>query len=125
MARTVLTPVLMPPQQASNLNALNLTTIAAAGSAPGGTGTGNGVQFPNSPGQTFLLVSLGSTAATPTIAAGGIAAAVTLNALVINDLSVLGPFWSAMFLAGTVSVGVDFSAVTSVKCVAIQLAGVY
>lgn len=125
MARTVLTPVLMSPQQASNLAALNLTTIAAAGVAPGGTGIGNGVQFANSPGQTWLLVSVGATATTPTIAVGGVAAAVTLSALAINDLSAIGPFWSAMFLPGTQLVGVDFSSVTTIKCVAVQLAGIY
>lgn len=125
MARATLVPVVMAAQNAANLASLNLTTAAAAGTAPSGTGTGNGVQFPNSPGQTFLLVSVGGTATTPTIAVGAVSAAVTLTALTINDLSVIGPFWSAMFLTGTVTVGVDFSSVTSIKCVAIQLAGVY
>lgn len=125
MARTTLTPVLMSPQQASNLAAFNLTSVAAAGTAPGGTGTGNGVQFYNSPGQTWLLVSVGTTVTTPTIAAGGISAAVTLNALTASALESLGPFWSAMFLAGTQNVGVDFSSVTNIKCVAVQLAGIY
>jgi hypothetical protein len=30
-----------------------------------------------------------------------------------------------MFLAGTQNVGVDFTAVTNIKCVALQLAGIY
>jgi hypothetical protein len=125
MARTTLVPVLMPPQAAANLAALNLTAIAAAGVAPAGTGTGNGVQFPNSPGQTFLLVSVGTTVTTPTIATGAVSAAVTLNALTASVLATLGPFWSAMFLAGTQLVGVDFSSVTNIKCVAVQLGAVY
>lgn len=125
MARTTLAPVLLSPQNAASLSAANLTTLAAAGTAPGGTGTGNGVQFYNSPGQTWLLVSVGATATTPTIAAGYLAAAVTLNALTINDLAAIGPFYSAMFLTGTTDAGVDFSSVTSIKCVAIQLAGIF
>jgi hypothetical protein len=125
VARTTLTPVLWTPNSAANLAASNLTTLAAAGVAPAGTGTGNGVQFYNSPGQTFLLVSVGTTATTPTIAAGAVAAAVTLNALAVSALSVLPAFWSAMFLAGTQNVGVDFSSVTNIKCVAVQMAGIY
>lgn len=126
MARTTLTPVLINPQNSGNLNALDLTALAALGVAPGGTGTGNGVQFFNSPGQTLLVVSLGSTASTPTIAAGVIAAAVTLNALTVNHISVLGNFYSAMFLAGGNDfVGVDFSSVTGVLCTAVQCAPVF
>lgn len=126
MARTLLTPQLINPQNAANLTAFNVTTVAAAGVAPAGTGTGNGVQFFCSPGQTLLLVSLGSTPSTPTIAAGAVSAAFTLNPLVVNDLSILGSFYSAMFLPGGGQlVGVDFSSITNVKCVALQLAGIY
>lgn len=125
MARTTLTPVVMAPQAAANLAAFNLTTVAAAGVAPAGTGAGNGVQFYNSPGQTLLLVSVGTTVTTPTIAAGAVSAAVVLTALVASDLATLGPFWSAMFLTGTQLVGVDFSSITNIKCVAVQIGSVY
>jgi hypothetical protein len=125
VARTTLTPVILNPQQASNLSAANFTALAAAGTAPAGTGTGNGVQFYNSPGQTLLLVSVGTTATTPTIAAGAISAAVTLSALTVSTLEVLGAFWSAMFLVGTQNVGVDFSSVTNILCRAVQLGSIY
>lgn len=126
MARTTLTPVLVSPQNSANLAALDLTALAALGVAPGGTGAGNGVQFYNSPGQTLLVVSLGTTVSTPTIAAGVISAAVALNALTVSHISVLGPFYSAMFLSGGQQmVGVDFSSVTNVLCTAAQLAGIF
>jgi hypothetical protein len=124
VTRLTLTPVVLTPNNAANLAAANFTALAAAGHAPSGTGTGNGVQFPFSPGQTFLLVSVGSTATTPTIAAGLISAAVTLNALAVSALAVLPSFYSAMLMANGM-VGVDFSSVTGVLCTAIQLAGVY
>jgi hypothetical protein len=125
MARTTLTPVILSPQSAANLSAANFTALAAAGTAPAGTGTGNGVQFYNSPGQTLLLVSVGTTVTTPTIAAGAISAAVTLNALTVSTLEVLGAFWSAMFLAGTQNVAVDFSSITNILCRAVQLGSIY
>lgn len=126
MARTTLTPTVMNPQNAANLAALDLTALAAAGTAPSGTGTGNGVQFYNSPGQTWLVVSLGTTASTPTIAAGAISAAVTLNALTVSHISLLGPFYAAMYLSGTVQlVGVDFSSITNVLCAAVQMGSMF
>jgi hypothetical protein len=126
VARVTLSPVTLNPQQASNLAAQNLTSLAAAGIAPSGTGAGNGVQFFNSPGQTLLLVSVGTTATTPTIVAGTVSAAVVLTALTVSTLEVLGPFYAAMFLSLTTQmVAVDFSSITNILCTAVQLAGIY
>jgi hypothetical protein len=131
VARTSLTPVILQPQSASNLTPANLTTLASGGTAPGGTGAGNGVQFVNYPGQTFLLVSMGSTASTATVAIGatlyGQPAAGVPVPLTISALNLLGPFYSAaeQALIGTSGlIGIDFSSVTAVLCAVLQFAGV-
>jgi hypothetical protein len=132
MARTGLTPVILAAQNASNLLPANFTTLASGGTAPGSTGAGNGVQFTNFPGQTLLLISVGATACTATIAVGatlyGQPAAGFVVPLVLSSLNVLGPFYSAaeINLIGTSGlIGVDFSSVTAILCAAVQLAGVY
>ncbi|MGA2412703.1 MAG: hypothetical protein ABSG46_20260 [Candidatus Binataceae bacterium] len=126
MARTILTPTLLT----ADSTAANLNTLATAGVAPGGTGAGNGVQFTNVPGQTFLLVQLGTTASTLTVNIGatlfGLAAtAFSVGPLTVSTLSLLGPFHSALDQAGTSQVAVDFSSVTNVLCVVLQASGVY
>jgi hypothetical protein len=132
MARVTLTPLILPAQNALNLAAANLTTLAAAGVAPG-VGAGNGVQFTNFPGQTVLLVSTAGTPTTPTIVIGATlygqaATGVAMTALAATALSLLGPFYSVaeLQLAGTSGLSaVDFSSATAVLCVALQLSGVY
>jgi hypothetical protein len=126
MARTTLTPTLLTADQA----AANLTALAAAGVAPGGTGAGNGVLFTNyGPGQTLLLVSVGSTATTFTVAVGSTLfnqAATGFSVVgTVSALNLLGPFHSALDQQGTSQVAVDFSNVTSVLCAVLQLSGVY
>jgi hypothetical protein len=134
MARTLLSAQLVQPQSSSNLAALNLTTLAAAGVAPAGTGAGNGVQFTNYPGQTTLLVSTSGTATTPTIVIGSTlygqaATGIVMTALATTALSLLGPFYSVEQIPpggpqipGIIAI--DFSSVTGVLCLVLQNVGV-
>jgi hypothetical protein len=132
MARVSLTPVIVPAASATNLTGVNLTAAAAAGVAPGGVGSGNGVQFTNFPGQTFLIVSVGLTATTPTVVIGATlygqaSTGIVMSALTVSALSLLGPFFSAGNLQGPGVAGlaaVDFSSVTTILCTALQLSGV-
>jgi hypothetical protein len=132
MARTTLTPTILQAPNSANLTAANLTALAAAGTAPG-VGAGNGVQFVNYPSQTFLLVSVGATATTPTVAVGATlygqaSAGIVMNALTVTTVTLLGPFYSSIefLVPGTSGViGVDFSSATSILCACIQFTGVF
>jgi hypothetical protein len=126
MARTLLTPTVIPA-----LSGFNLTT--ATGVAPSATGTGNGVLFTNFPGQTMLLVINGATVSSGIVTAaigatilGEPFAAVQLLATVAaSSLFLLGPFYSSFDQVATNQVGVDFAgAITTVTCLALQLSGV-
>jgi hypothetical protein len=126
MARVQLTPI----TQGADSIATNLTAAGAAGVAPGGAGAGNGVQFTNFPGQTILLVSVGTTPTTLTVVIGstlfGVAATgFPVGPLTASAISIVGPFHTALDQPGTQLVAVDFSAVTNILCVAVQLAGVF
>jgi hypothetical protein len=134
MARVTLTPTILAAQSLSNAVAANFTTLAAAGSAPSGTGVGNGVQFANFPGQTLLLISTGAaTTAAPQVVVGttlyGQAASPITFTLGSSAINVAGPFYSAteLQLAGTSGlVAVDFlTSITNILCAAVQLSGVY
>jgi len=130
MARATINPTIFGAQTALNLAAQNITALAAAGTAPG-VGAGNGVQFMNFPGQTLLLVSVGVTVTTPTIAIGTTlygqaSAGIVMSALTASALSIIGPFFSVeeLQLAGTSGlIAVDFSSATSILCSVIQLGG--
>jgi hypothetical protein len=132
VSRLTLTPLIIPAQNAGNLATQNLSTLVAAGTAPG-VGAGNGVQFTNFPGQTLLLVGTSGNTTVPTIAIGTTlygqsATGIALTALAATAISMLGPFYSVseLQLAGTSGlVAVDFSVATGVTCLAIQLSGVY
>jgi hypothetical protein len=125
MARTLLTATLLTPDSA----AANLTAIAAAGTAPSASGAGNGVTLPNYPGQSFLLVSVGTTATTATVQIGttefGQGATGFSVALTVSALNLLGPFHTAMDQVGGILVAVDFNNTTAVLCAALQALGVY
>ena len=125
MARTLLSATLLTADSTS----ANLTAIAAAGTAPPGTGAGNGVLVTNFPGQSFLLVSVGGTATTATVTIGstlfGQGAASFSVVLATAALSLLGPWHSALDQSGTQQVGIDFNNVTAVLCAALLASGVF
>ncbi|MHB1956711.1 MAG: hypothetical protein ACYCOU_23550 [Sulfobacillus sp.] len=126
MARVLLTPSML----AADSSAANLTALAAGGVAPGGVGAGNGVQFTNYPGQTFLLISVGTTVTTLTVVIGATlfgqaATSFSVGPLTASTLALVGPFHSALDQVGTSQVAVDFSSVTNILCAVLQASGVY
>jgi hypothetical protein len=128
MARTLITPTIVP--------ALTAFTITGnTGTSPGASGTGNGIQFTNYPGQTFVLVNNGATAAS-----GQITVAVGLTILgepitaynigvgtgiPVSTQWLLGPFYSAFDQPATSQIGIDFAtSVAALTCTVLQMAGV-
>ena len=91
---------------------------------------GNTVQFPNFPGQTFLVVSVGTTGGTiqtnigSTIFGQSFTAfgAVTLTA---STVYIWGPFHSALQQPGTNQMSVVTSAALISSMACIQLSGVF
>lgn len=122
MARTSLTTTVLQPDSVAN----NLTSNATT--APSATGVGNGVTFTNT-GSAFLAVIVGSTATTATVVVGStvLGQAVTSFSVVLNTsaTNIIGPFHSAVNLAGTTTVAVDFSNITGVTCGAFAPGSVY
>jgi hypothetical protein len=128
MARVILAPQIL---QANG----QFTLTGAAGVAPGGSGAGNGVQFTNFPGQTFLLVINGATLASGQITVA-VGATILGEAFAAYNIGVstgipvstqwlLGPFPSAFDQPATNQIGVDFAtSVAALTCIALQLAGI-
>jgi hypothetical protein len=128
MARVLVTPTIIP--------ALGQFTVTGnAGSSPGGIGAGNGIQFTNIPGQTFVLINNGATAASGQIL---IAIGATIfgeaftsyncgvgTGIPISTQWLIGPFYSAFDQPATNQIGVDFTtSVAALTCTVLQLAGV-
>jgi hypothetical protein len=123
MARATLTVVSTTPDN----GVLNLNTTA---SATPGTGAGNGVQFSNTLGSFLVVNQAGTTASTLTVVVGStlLGQAVTSFSASIPGVVgvyVIGPFHSALDLAGTGLVAIDFSSATGLTVGAVTLASVY
>jgi hypothetical protein len=127
VARTLVTPTILPVLS-------QFTVTGAAGSSPGAAGAGNGILFTNFPGQTFVLVSNGATAASGQISAaigatllGAPFASYNIGGatgIPISTQWLLGPFPSALDQPGTQQVGLDFAtSVAALTCAVLQLAG--
>jgi hypothetical protein len=127
MARALITPTIVPVLS-------QFTVTGNAGTAPGGTGVGNGILFTNYPGQTFVLVNNGATAASGQITVA-IGATLLGEAFTSYNLGIgtgipvstqwlLGPFPSAFDQAATSQIGIDFAtSVAALTCSVLQLAG--
>jgi hypothetical protein len=130
MARTNLTPTILAADNAvSNLTTL-LTTAGNANALVPATGSGNGVQFTNIPGQTQIGFSLGSTACTATVQVGmaglpGLSTTTYSITLPVSSLSFIGGFHSILSQAGTQIVAIDFSSATALVVALFQEPAVY
>jgi hypothetical protein len=128
MARTLVTPTVVA--------ALSAFTITGnTGTGPGAAGAGNGILFTNYPGQTFVLVNNGATAASGQIIVA-IGATILGEAFTSYNMGIgtgipistqwlLGPFPSAFDQPGGNQIGVDFTtSVAALTCTVLQMAGV-
>jgi hypothetical protein len=128
MARTLITPTIVAALAA-------FTITGNTGSSPGASGAGNGVLFTNFPGQTFVLVNNGATAASGQITVA-IGATIFGEAFTPYPIGVstgipvstqwlLGPFYSAYDQPGTNQIGIDFAtSVVALTCTVLQMSGV-
>jgi hypothetical protein len=105
------------------LSPTNLSALLAA------LGSNTGVTFPNS-GREILVVSLGTTATTPTSQIGTTVQGQPVTgesggALTVSVISVLGPYPSQFNKQdGTNTVEVDFSSQTNVSVALVRVPGV-
>jgi len=125
--------VLVTPTVVAALGQVTLTGIA--GTSPGGTGVGNGIIFTNFPGQTFVVVNNGATAASGqiTVAVGATILGTAIAAsnigvgtgIPVSTLWLLGPFYSAYDQPATNQIGIDFAtSVAALTCTVLQMSGV-
>ncbi|MGA2412702.1 MAG: hypothetical protein ABSG46_20255 [Candidatus Binataceae bacterium] len=121
MATQTLTAQLCGADSVANNVTTGLTVITG----------GNTVAFPNFPGQTILLISVGGTGGTVQTTVGSTIfgqafASYTALTLTLSTIYVLGPFHSALELPGAsnvVQVITSAGLVASMAC--LQLSGVY
>lgn len=130
MARTQISPTVLAADNAvSNITTL-VTTAGNANALVPSTGSGNGVQFTNIPGQSMVFFSLGATACTLTVQVGmagvpGLSTTTYSIALPTSAISSIGGFHSILHQAGTSIIAIDFSANTSLVVALLQSPPVY
>jgi hypothetical protein len=132
MARSSVTPTLLSPDSVlENLTGLVASANGTTSVTPGATGAGNGVTFPNFPGQTLFVVSNGATPTTLTVIIGSTlfgqsATSYSVGPTSATTINLVGPFHSALEASGSSNlIAIDFSSVTGVIVACLQLTGVY
>lgn len=120
MARATLTPTVCAADNVANGLSANATTTVTSGA-------GNGVQFLNS--NSFLVVNVGATPTTLTVVVGSLILGQSVTPFSIGPLTasnsyIIGPFHTALNLAGTSLVAIDFSSSATITVGSFMLSGV-